>query len=61
MKILKTLGYSLLILVGIIMVWFAVSFIDIATKNHPSDSHYLDYAEWNIICIINDYMIMNRS
>ena len=61
MKILKAMGYAILVITGIIIFWFMASFVDIATKNHPSDPHYLDYAEWNIICIVNDYMIMNRG
>lgn len=61
MKTLRRIGYALLVLTAIINVWFAASVVDIATKNHPSDAHYMEYGKWNIIIILNDYAIAQRS
>lgn len=57
MKKLKRIGYLLLVLIGVVSFWVAASFIDIATKNHPSDKNYKGYHRWNIIIILNDFSI----
>lgn len=61
MKVLKKIGYVLLTLIVILIIWLAISFIDIATKNHISDDDYKNYGKWNIIIILNDYAITQRS
>lgn len=61
MKTIKIIGYTLLIINAIILIWLAVSFIDIATKNHLSDKNYKEYNKWNLIVILNDYAISQRS
>lgn len=57
MRKLKGIGYLLLVLIGVVSFWVAASFIDIATKNHPSDKNYKEYHRWNIIIILNDFSI----
>lgn len=61
MKTIKAIGYTILVLGAVLAIWFAASFVDIATKNHLSDSHYMEYSKWNIIIILNDYAIAQRS
>ncbi len=60
MKTLKIIGYFLLTLGAIFVLWFAVSFVDIATKNHISDKNYKGYHDWNLIIIVNDYCLERR-
>lgn len=61
MKTIKRIGYMLLVIIVIVSIWLAVSFIDIATKNHVSDKNYKEYSKWNLIVILNDYAISQRS
>jgi len=52
---IKKIGYFLLTIAIMFIMWFAISFIDIATKNHVSDRNYKQYSDWNIIIILTDY------
>ena len=52
---IKKIGYFLLTIAIMFIMWFAISFIDIATKNHISDKNYKQYSDWNIIIILTDY------
>lgn len=61
MKTIKRIGRMLLVIIVIVSIWLAVSFIDIATKNHVSDKNYKEYSKWNLIVILNDYAISQRS
>jgi hypothetical protein len=57
MRLLKSIGVFLLILITFFTIWFVLSFIDIASKNHISDSNYKGYHRWNLIIITNDYCL----
>lgn len=61
MKTIKRIGCMLLAIIVVVSIWLAVSFIDIATKNHVSDKNYKEYSKWNLIVILNDYAISQRS
>lgn len=52
---IKKIGYFLLIITAMFAMWFVISFVDIATKNHISDKNYKQYSDWNIIIILTDY------
>lgn len=58
MKTLKVIGRYILGFVltvsTLFTLWFAFSFIDIATKNHISDTNYKDYSDLNLIIIIEN-------
>lgn len=61
MKTIKRIGCIFLAIIVIISIWLAISFVDIATKNHVSDKNYKEYNKWNLIVILNDYAISQRS
>jgi len=52
---IKKIGYFLLTIATMFIMWFAISFVDIATKNHISDRNYKQYSDWNLIIILTDY------
>lgn len=54
MRLLKSIGVFLLILITFFTIWFILSFIDIATKNHISDTNYKGYHDLNLIIIATE-------
>ena len=43
-----------IVLMVAVAVWFAWSFININTHNHPADSDYKDYSNGNVIIMVSE-------
>ena len=50
----KIISKVLIVLMVVVIVWFAWSFIDINSHNNPADSDYEDYSNGNAIIMVSE-------